>query len=53
MMLFALEQSVFLNSRKILYGPLVVNEMVHWFKQMKKKLMIFKLDFEKAYDSGS
>ncbi|XP_042758072.1 secreted RxLR effector protein 78-like [Lactuca sativa] len=34
-------------------GPLLVNDMVQWFKHKKQKLMIFKVDFEKAYDSVS
>ena len=37
----------------ILDGPMMVNELVHWFKKKKKKMMLLKIDFEKAYDSLS
>ncbi|GKC22495.1 RNA-directed DNA polymerase, eukaryota, reverse transcriptase zinc-binding domain protein [Tanacetum coccineum] len=47
------EQSAFLKSRQILDGPLMVNEIVDWFKRKKRTLMIFKVDFEKAFDSVS
>ena len=46
-------QSAFLKGRQILDGPLKVSELVSWFKRKKKRLMIFKVDFEKAYDSVS
>lgn len=45
------EQSSFLKGCQILHGPLMDNELVAWFKKKKKKLMLFKDDFEKAYDS--
>ncbi|KAJ9556572.1 hypothetical protein OSB04_011186 [Centaurea solstitialis] len=41
----------FLKGRSILYGVLVANEMVLYLKSAKRKGMIFKVDFEKAYDS--
>lgn len=31
----------------------MVNEIVDWFKRKKRSLMIFKVDFEKAFDSIS
>nr|GEX45143.1 RNA-directed DNA polymerase, eukaryota, reverse transcriptase zinc-binding domain protein [Tanacetum cinerariifolium] len=31
-------------------GPLMVNVIVDWYKRKKAKLMIFKIDFEKAFD---
>lgn len=40
---------MFIKDRQILDGPLIVNEMVTWYK---KKLRILKIEFEKAYDSG-
>ena len=43
-----LEQSAFLKSRRILDGPLLVNEMVRWFKHKKKKLMFLKSTLKKS-----
>ena len=51
--IIGMEQYAFIKSRQILVGPLMVNELVKWFKKKKKKLMFFKVDFEKAYDSVS
>ncbi|GKA53134.1 RNA-directed DNA polymerase, eukaryota, reverse transcriptase zinc-binding domain protein, partial [Tanacetum coccineum] len=44
-------QSAFLKERQILDGPFILNEMIQWCKKKKKQSMIFKVDFEKAYDS--
>ncbi|GJT70843.1 RNA-directed DNA polymerase, eukaryota, reverse transcriptase zinc-binding domain protein [Tanacetum coccineum] len=38
-------------TRNILDGPLILNEVIEWYRKHKKKLMIFKVDFEKAFDS--
>nr|GFB21595.1 RNA-directed DNA polymerase, eukaryota, reverse transcriptase zinc-binding domain protein [Tanacetum cinerariifolium] len=43
-------QSAFVTDRQILDGPFILNEIVHWCKNKKKQSMIFKVDFEKAYD---
>nr|GEW84647.1 RNA-directed DNA polymerase, eukaryota, reverse transcriptase zinc-binding domain protein [Tanacetum cinerariifolium] len=45
-------QSAFVMDRQIMYGPFILNEIVHWCKNKKKQSMIFKVDFEKAYDSA-
>ncbi|GKA61497.1 RNA-directed DNA polymerase, eukaryota, reverse transcriptase zinc-binding domain protein, partial [Tanacetum coccineum] len=45
------EQSTFISGRQILDGPLILSEIVDWYKKLKKKLMLFKVDFEKAFDS--
>ncbi|GJU94132.1 putative RNA-directed DNA polymerase, eukaryota, reverse transcriptase zinc-binding domain protein [Tanacetum coccineum] len=45
------EQSAFINGRNILDGPLIINEVMDWYRKRKKDLMIFKVDFEKAFDS--
>ncbi|GKB52504.1 putative RNA-directed DNA polymerase, eukaryota, reverse transcriptase zinc-binding domain protein [Tanacetum coccineum] len=45
------EQSAFIKGRNILDGPLILNEVMAWFRKRKKQLMIFKVDFEKAFDS--
>ncbi|GKB80311.1 RNA-directed DNA polymerase, eukaryota, reverse transcriptase zinc-binding domain protein [Tanacetum coccineum] len=49
----SLEQSAFIKGRQITDGALMVNEIVTWAKKYKKKMMMFKVDFEKAYDSLS
>lgn len=46
-----LNQSAFLPGRNILDGVVIINEVVDYARQAKKKCLIFKLDFEKAYDS--
>ncbi|GJX58573.1 RNA-directed DNA polymerase, eukaryota [Tanacetum coccineum] len=45
------EQSAFIKGRNILDGPLVLNECMAWYRKRKKALMVFKVDFEKAFDS--
>ncbi|GJW61477.1 putative RNA-directed DNA polymerase, eukaryota, reverse transcriptase zinc-binding domain protein [Tanacetum coccineum] len=47
------EQSAFIAGRQILDGPLILSEVIDWFKKIKKKMLIFKVDFEKAFDSVS
>ncbi|GJU67009.1 RNA-directed DNA polymerase, eukaryota [Tanacetum coccineum] len=44
-------QSAFVANRQILDGPFILNELVQWCKKKKKQSMVFKVDFEKAYDS--
>ncbi|GJX38510.1 RNA-directed DNA polymerase, eukaryota, reverse transcriptase zinc-binding domain protein [Tanacetum coccineum] len=44
-------QSAFIADKQILDGPFILNELVQWCKSRKKQSMIFKVDFEKAYDS--
>nr|GFA63233.1 RNA-directed DNA polymerase, eukaryota [Tanacetum cinerariifolium] len=44
-------QSAFVADRQILDGPLILNEVLQWCKLKKKQSFIFKIDFEKAYDS--
>ncbi|GJX37990.1 RNA-directed DNA polymerase, eukaryota [Tanacetum coccineum] len=44
-------QSAFVLSRQILDGPFILNELISWCKHKKFKGMIFKVDFEKAFDS--
>ncbi|GJR98003.1 putative RNA-directed DNA polymerase, eukaryota, reverse transcriptase zinc-binding domain protein [Tanacetum coccineum] len=45
------EQSAFIKGRNILDGPLVLNEIMAWHLKCKEDLMVFKVDFEKAFDS--
>nr|GEY40143.1 RNA-directed DNA polymerase, eukaryota, reverse transcriptase zinc-binding domain protein [Tanacetum cinerariifolium] len=47
------EQSAFIMGHQILDGPLILSEAIDWFKKRKKKMLIFKVDFEKAFDSVS
>ncbi|GJY69733.1 retrovirus-related pol polyprotein from transposon TNT 1-94 [Tanacetum coccineum] len=44
-------QYAFIASRQILDGPFILNELINWCKAKKKQSMIFKVDFEKAFDS--
>jgi len=44
-------QSAFVKDRHILDGILIANEVVDEVVKMKKDLLLFKVDFEKAYDS--
>jgi len=44
-------QSAFVRGRQILDGILVANEVVGEAKKLNRDLLLFKIDFEKAYDS--
>ncbi|GJV89392.1 RNA-directed DNA polymerase, eukaryota, reverse transcriptase zinc-binding domain protein [Tanacetum coccineum] len=44
-------QSAFVANRQILDDPFMLNELISWYKSKKTQTMIFKVDFEKAYDS--
>ncbi|GKB86030.1 RNA-directed DNA polymerase, eukaryota [Tanacetum coccineum] len=44
-------QYAFVANRQILDGPFILNELLQWCKSKKKQSLIFKVDFEKAYDS--
>ncbi|GJY47483.1 RNA-directed DNA polymerase, eukaryota, reverse transcriptase zinc-binding domain protein [Tanacetum coccineum] len=43
-------QSAFVKDRQILDGPFILNELAQWCKKKRKQSMVFKVDFEKAYD---
>ncbi|XP_071700037.1 uncharacterized protein [Rutidosis leptorrhynchoides] len=45
------EQSAFIKGRQILDGISVANEIIEDLKRAKKKCLIFKADFAKAFDS--
>lgn len=44
-------QSAFVKDGKILDGILIANGVVDEAHKLKKDLLLFKVDFEKAYDS--
>jgi len=44
-------QSAFVKGKQILDGILITNEVVNEAKRMNKELLMFKVYFEKAYDS--
>nr|GEZ64918.1 RNA-directed DNA polymerase, eukaryota, reverse transcriptase zinc-binding domain protein [Tanacetum cinerariifolium] len=44
-------QSAFISGRQILDGPFILNEILQWCKSKKQQSLIFKVDFEKAFDS--
>ncbi|MCH83355.1 putative non-LTR retroelement reverse transcriptase, partial [Trifolium medium] len=44
-------QTAFVKGRQILDGILIANEAVDEARRSKKELLLFKVDFEKAYDS--
>jgi hypothetical protein len=49
--LISKNQSAFIKGRLLVDGVLVINEVVDLAKRSNVKCMIFKVDFEKAYDS--
>ncbi|GKA87761.1 putative RNA-directed DNA polymerase, eukaryota, reverse transcriptase zinc-binding domain protein [Tanacetum coccineum] len=44
-------QSAFIKGRYILDGPIILNEVLAEYRQHNKELLVFKVDFEKAFDS--
>lgn len=44
-------QSAFVMEKQILDGALIANELVRWAKTRKEKIVMLKLDFQKAYDT--
>lgn len=44
-------QTAFVRGKQILDGILVANEVVDEARRLKKEMLLFKVDFEKAYDS--
>lgn len=52
-LLISLSQSAFFLGRKMLEGVLVSNEVVDYAKKELCDCLLFKMDFEKAYDKVS
>ncbi|GKA51273.1 hypothetical protein Tco_0744469 [Tanacetum coccineum] len=44
-------KSAFLPNRQILDGPFILSELLSWCKFKYNQVMVFKVDFAKAYDS--
>ncbi|GJS26873.1 RNA-directed DNA polymerase, eukaryota [Tanacetum coccineum] len=44
-------QSAFVVDRQILDGPFILDEVLQWCRRKKKHALIFKVDFEKAFDT--
>ena len=44
-------QSAFLEGRSLMDNVSIVNEVLEEMKRKKKSCMVFKMDYEKAYDS--
>lgn len=44
-------QMLFLLSKTIFYGIIVTNELVDWAYRLDQSFFMFKVDFEKAYNS--
>jgi hypothetical protein len=49
--IIAPNQSAFIKGRNLVDGVLVMNEVVELAKKNRRECLIFKVDFEKAYDS--
>jgi hypothetical protein len=43
----------FIKGRNILEGVVVLHEVIHEFRRSGKRWVLFKIDFEKAYDKVS
>ncbi|GJU43572.1 retrovirus-related pol polyprotein from transposon TNT 1-94 [Tanacetum coccineum] len=43
-------QLAFVSNQQILDGPFILNELLLWGKHKKSKAMVFKVNFEKAFD---
>lgn len=46
-------QSAFITGRHLLHGVLIANEVVDEAKRSQKSCLVFKVDYEKTYDSVS
>ncbi|GKA12805.1 RNA-directed DNA polymerase, eukaryota, reverse transcriptase zinc-binding domain protein [Tanacetum coccineum] len=44
-------QTAYIKERKIIDGPLMVNEILAWASKKKETLFILKVDFKKTFDS--
>lgn len=44
-------QTTFVPGQNIINGPLLLNEICAWSKKAQNKILLFKVDFNKAFDS--
>lgn len=44
-------QTAFVHGRNILDAPMIINEVYTWAKKFKRRTFLFKVDFEKAFNS--
>ncbi|GAU48001.1 hypothetical protein TSUD_404780 [Trifolium subterraneum] len=51
--LISLNQSAFIKGRQLVDGVVAINEVIDLVRKLKRDCFIFKVDFEKAYDSVS
>jgi hypothetical protein len=49
-MAWLVSQSTFIQGRNILEGVVIMHEVIHELKKSGRKGVLFKIDFEKAYD---
>nr|GEU60220.1 RNA-directed DNA polymerase, eukaryota, reverse transcriptase zinc-binding domain protein [Tanacetum cinerariifolium] len=45
------EQSAFVKGRQIMDGPIILNEVISWCKSKNEQSLLFKVDFQKAFNS--
>ncbi|KAJ9566561.1 hypothetical protein OSB04_002527 [Centaurea solstitialis] len=45
------EQTAYIKNKSILDGPLIVSEIISWIKNSNRSALVFKIDFEKAFDT--
>nr|GEX42100.1 RNA-directed DNA polymerase, eukaryota, reverse transcriptase zinc-binding domain protein [Tanacetum cinerariifolium] len=45
------EQSAFIKGRQIMDGPLILNELISWCTSEKEQSLMFKVDFQKVFNS--
>jgi hypothetical protein len=48
--LISTNQTIFIKGRNIQEGVLILHEILHEFRKNWKKGVLFKIDFEKAYN---
>ncbi|KAL4581119.1 hypothetical protein LXL04_017328 [Taraxacum kok-saghyz] len=44
------EQTTFIQGRYFMDGPLIISKVISWAQRAKKKMMLFKVDFDNAFD---
>ncbi|GJV47630.1 putative gypsy type transposase [Tanacetum coccineum] len=45
------EQSAFMKGMQIMDGHIILNEVIAWYKSKKEQSLLFKVDFQKAFNS--